>query len=330
MDNAKIEGIKINCFVSDSAGKYAAASKLSWQRFISKNTNEIKTLSPDIISIIQNSHLWNWLYDLQDLLFPLYCVLNKLQKDVARLYEVAHCFGWLVKVFKNHDNEDFSDHMEQLLLLLSLGLHPNYQLSKFSSKIPKRILCEFLLYQREVFPFNKETYSQFDKNIIDFWESARGLTPELSRLALQLFGICEDISQELEEPFTSNNKIGSQTSNNLPIEPDNPQIKPDDLLTEPSEMTESKLTKAVEITGEGMINDSETSDDKEHWSNVVEDWIETLDLENRLENGEIVSDEPPEFEFCRRMIYLADDPLAKWNLSELFDNSLDAPIFFVF
>ncbi|PKK61183.1 hypothetical protein RhiirC2_792196 [Rhizophagus irregularis] len=28
------------------------------------------------------------------------------------------------------------------------------------------------------------------KNIIDFWESAKGLAPELLRLALQLFGIC--------------------------------------------------------------------------------------------------------------------------------------------
>ena len=138
-----------------------------------------------------------------------------------------------------------------------------------------------------------------------------------------------DISQELEEPSSiSDNEISSPTSNNSPIEPDNPQIEPDNLPTEPSEMTE--LIEAAEITGEGMIDDSETSDDEEHWSNVVEDWIETLDLENRLENGEIVSDEPPEFEFCGRMIHPADDPLAKWNLSELFDDSLDAPISFVF
>jgi len=56
--------------------------------------------------------------------------------------------------------------------------------------MPTRILRQYLSYQREVFPFNPETYNQFDDNIIDFWESAQGLAPELSRLALHLFGIC--------------------------------------------------------------------------------------------------------------------------------------------
>ena len=56
--------------------------------------------------------------------------------------------------------------------------------------MPTRILRQYLSYQREVFPFNPETYNQFDDNIIDFWESAQGLAPELSRLELHLFGIC--------------------------------------------------------------------------------------------------------------------------------------------
>ena len=78
---------------------------------MSGNSNETRVLLPDIISIIQNSNFWNQLYDLQDLLFPLCCALNKLQKDVARLYEIVHCFGWIIKVFSNHKDEYFADHM---------------------------------------------------------------------------------------------------------------------------------------------------------------------------------------------------------------------------
>jgi hypothetical protein len=157
-------------------------------------------------------------------LLPLCGALNKLQKNVARLYEIAHCFGWIIKIFSSHENEEFGNRMvirlesrweqwEQPLLLLSLILHPKYRTSKFKSstkkvsyayfgqwltyyyqvwfnETPKRILREYLSYQREIFPFNPDTYNQFEENIIDFWESTKGLAPELSQLALHLFGIC--------------------------------------------------------------------------------------------------------------------------------------------
>ena len=157
-------------------------------------------------------------------MLPLCGALNKLQKDVARLYEIVLCFGWIIKIFSSHENEEFGNCMvarlesrwekwEQPLLLLSIILHPKYRISKFKSsaqkvsyayfgqwliyyyqawfnEMPKSILREYLSYQRENFPFNSETYIQFNENIIDFWESAKGLAPELTRLALQLFGIC--------------------------------------------------------------------------------------------------------------------------------------------
>jgi hypothetical protein len=56
--------------------------------------------------------------------------------------------------------------------------------------MPKKILREYLSYQKEIFPFNPDTYNQFEENIMDFWEFTKGLAPELSRLALYLFGIC--------------------------------------------------------------------------------------------------------------------------------------------
>ena len=52
----------------------------SRQRFSLENTNVTKTLSAEVISIIQDPNFWVKLYELQDLLFPLCVILNKLQK----------------------------------------------------------------------------------------------------------------------------------------------------------------------------------------------------------------------------------------------------------
>src|SRR5690242_9433761 len=82
----------------------------SRQRFV-ENTNTTKMLSPDIISIIQDSNFWVQLYKLQNLLFSLCGILNKLQKNAARLFEIMHCFGWLIKTFADCKDEDFSEHM---------------------------------------------------------------------------------------------------------------------------------------------------------------------------------------------------------------------------
>src|SRR6185437_2476257 len=177
-------------------------------------------------------------------------ILNRLQKNVARLFEIVHCFGWLVKVFANCKDENFSDHMvarlekrwaqwEQPLLLLSFVLHPKYRLSKFSANVsglsyshfgqwlnyyyyawfhetPTRILRDFLLYQRKVFPFDYETYDQFNENIVDFWDSAKGLAPELSRLALQLFGICIN-SASVERLWSTMGFLHTKCRNRLPV-----------------------------------------------------------------------------------------------------------------
>ncbi|KAF0462459.1 hypothetical protein F8M41_000290 [Gigaspora margarita] len=65
----------------------------SRQRFVFEDNNISKMLPYDIILILQDPNFWNQLYELQDLLFLLYGVLIKLQKDVARLYEIIYCFG---------------------------------------------------------------------------------------------------------------------------------------------------------------------------------------------------------------------------------------------
>ena len=80
---------------------------------------------------------------------------------------------------------------------------------------------------------------------------------------------------------------------------------------------------------EGDLNIDNTNEilSVDHWSQIVEDWIKMLDTENHLDNGDNISEEPIEFELGGRNIHPADDPTAKWDLLNLFDNSLEAPIF---
>jgi hypothetical protein len=223
-------------------------SGISRQRCNTNNEN--KCLPSDIIKIVNNTEFWVRLYDLQNLLFPLCGTLNRLQKDVVRLYEIAHCFGWIIKIFASHENEEFGNNMvtrlesrweqwEQPLILLSIILHPKYRDSKFKSttkklsyshfaqwlnyyyqawfnEMPQKILREYLSYQRMSFPFNPDTYNQFEGNIIDFWDSAKGLAPELSRFALQLFGICVNAAS-VERLWSNMGFLHSKRQNRLHV-----------------------------------------------------------------------------------------------------------------
>ena len=87
-------------------------SGLSRQRSLPENN---KVLPPDIIAIVNNFNFWSQLYELQNLLLPLCGILNKLQKDIARLHEIVHCFGWIIKIFMNHEDESFSNQMIERL-----------------------------------------------------------------------------------------------------------------------------------------------------------------------------------------------------------------------
>lgn len=65
----------------------------------------------------------------------------------------------------------------------------------------------------------------------------------------------------------------------------------------------------------------------DHWLRIVENWVKMLDIENHLDNGENINEEPVEFELGGRDIHPADDPLAKWDLLNLFNNLLEAPVY---
>ncbi|GBC42206.2 zinc finger BED domain-containing protein 1-like [Rhizophagus irregularis DAOM 181602=DAOM 197198] len=184
MNNAELKQIKINCYVSDSAGEYAVARRQLRIEYPNKVFLPFRvTLITKCSSERIGTPIWTQLFELQNLLLPICGALNKLQRDVSRLYEITHYFGWIIKMFSSHKDKKF------------VVLHPKYRISKFNSsnkkisythfeqwliyyyqawfnEMPTRIFRDYLSYQRELFPFNPEIYNQFEENIIDFWESA--------------------------------------------------------------------------------------------------------------------------------------------------------------
>jgi hAT family C-terminal dimerisation region len=202
-------------------------AKFSPQRAKSKHTTTSardKFLPADIVQIINDPLFWSTLFELQNLLLPLCGFLNKLQKDVARLHEVLHIFAFTMKLFRELSDLEFSTKMierlekrwaqwEQPLLLLSFILHPHYGIETFHSTAkrvtytdfgqwinyyyevwfndrPKSILLEFVKFKKGKYPFDPPTVQQFGQDIMSFWESCSGYTPELSRLALHLYSVC--------------------------------------------------------------------------------------------------------------------------------------------
>ena len=76
-----------------------------------------------------------------------YCkLLNILQRDKARLFQVIHSLAYLVQFWNNHENTQLASKIlfrlekrwndwEQLLLLLSCLLHPEYRMKKFKDNL---------------------------------------------------------------------------------------------------------------------------------------------------------------------------------------------------
>ncbi|CAG8616534.1 6342_t:CDS:2, partial [Ambispora leptoticha] len=64
------------------------------------------------------------------------------------------------------------------------------------------------------------------------------------------------------------------------------------------------------------VDDNENEDENEilntnQWDHIIQNWINMLDDENHLTNGERIQEEPLYFELVGLSIHPADDPLAK-------------------
>ena len=178
-------------------------------------------LPDDIVDRINDPVFWSKLFSLQNLLYPLCCFLNQLQKDAARLYEVVHCFAYTLHIFSMHHNLDFSEKMvsriekrwkgwEQPILLLSIILHKlskfrptinnlswthvgqwlKYYYHAFCGKPATSILAELIDYRRGNDPYDYDSFLQFKGNVLNFWESTIGVGPELANVAICIHAVC--------------------------------------------------------------------------------------------------------------------------------------------
>jgi hypothetical protein len=111
-----------------------------------------------------------------------------------------------------------------------------------------------------------------------------------------------------------------------PIQPNNDEEERDSFLIDISDDEDEEIDTSIFNENDDNNNASEIFN-VDNWLQVVENWIKMLDIENHLDNGEDINEEPLEFELGGRIIHPADDPLAKWNLLDLFNDSLDAPIY---
>ncbi|GES79017.1 hypothetical protein GLOIN_2v1469334 [Rhizophagus clarus] len=71
--------------------------------------------------------------------------------------------------------------------------------------------------------------------------------------------------------------------------------------------------------------------EEQKWSQLIEEWIKLGSLENRFENSEneafLSSEWNSDFNLAGQNVHPADDETAKWNLSTLFEPSLESPSF---
>jgi hypothetical protein len=173
-----------------------------------------------------NNSFWELLTKLENILIPYCRILNILQTDKARLFEVLHGFGFLYQFWQKYPENNIANEVliklqkrweqwEQPLLILSWLLHPAYKTKYFEesskSKIsylhlgkwliyyykvwtgnePKSILMEFDEFsQGSKYPFDNASVAQFGNDIHKYWCWVRSAYPEIGTVGARLFGIC--------------------------------------------------------------------------------------------------------------------------------------------
>jgi hypothetical protein len=92
-----------------------------------------------------------------------------------------------------------------------------------------------------------------------------------------------------------------------------------------------ELDSDVDDTSENIKNDNTPIINSEQWTKMIDNWIEMVNMEeNQLDSENFIgeSDERPyDFEVGGHDTHPADNMQAKWKLLDLFDESLEAPVY---
>ncbi|PKB98595.1 hypothetical protein RhiirA5_431121 [Rhizophagus irregularis] len=173
-------------------------------------------------------------------------------------------------------------------------------------------------------------------------ESAKGLAPELSRLALQLFGIC--VNATSVKCLWSNMgffafKMPKLATFLAMAQLQKYESEDDDENNDDSKFTfnafndsDTEELEETSIIDNCNVNDTFEEYDNnnilnpEQWIKIIKSWIEMVNTENDSNNLDSREVEPYDFEVGRHDTHPADNPLVKWKLLELF---LEAPIYMV-
>ncbi|RHZ76235.1 hypothetical protein Glove_199g18 [Diversispora epigaea] len=116
-----------------------------------------------LCEILLNNDWWEAIECLQNILLPYCGILNKLQCDKARPFEILHALGYLVHFWKQYSDQDL-DHYDYC--------------------------WNFEDFHQKVEPFNDETFEQFGDDIFKFWRYVEDNFKELAAVALKIFSIC--------------------------------------------------------------------------------------------------------------------------------------------
>ncbi|GES87763.1 ribonuclease H-like domain-containing protein [Rhizophagus clarus] len=146
-------------------------------------------LNSELCQILLDNDWWEKIELLQDILLPYCGVLNKLQCDKARLYEVLHALGYFCQFWKQFPDSDLGNQMIDRLEK-HWRRYLTYYYKAWFKKCPLRLLLEFEDFRQKVEPFNNKTFEQFGEDAFKFWGYVEGDYKELAAVALKIFGMC--------------------------------------------------------------------------------------------------------------------------------------------
>ncbi|CAJ0840770.1 21490_t:CDS:2, partial [Entrophospora sp. SA101] len=317
-----------NCFKSLIATKNALRS-LAIKFDPSSSTNTLK-ISHEMYCIIMNESFWDELLKLDQILIPYCNILNKLQSDKARLYEVLHCYAYLYQFWKSYSDELLASRIlsrlenrwslwEQPLLILSWLLHP------------------------------------FENNIHKYWCWVQDAYPEIGIVAAPIFGICINAASverlwssmgffhsknrnrleftrvlemaKLKAGITYNQLLQQELSlsnKEINLEEQN-SIEREMILEAESSNVNTNLNEESYL---GEQNDEQDNNSLEaQFNNNLGEWIEILQEEENESLNELINIEDDEF--YNLDVQSIDHPATssdgKWKLEVILKNDIHCP-----
>ncbi|CAB4386898.1 unnamed protein product [Rhizophagus irregularis] len=182
------------------------------------------TIPHEIYNIIMNGGFWESLAKLEQLLIPYCAILNILQTDKARLFEVLHGFAYLYQFWQKYPNSNMANgiliklerrwELSQISYL-HMGKWLTYYYKAWTGKEPVSILKEFDEFSQGIkYPFDDASVAQFDNEIHKYWCWVRNAYPEIGTVAAHIFGICVNAAS-VERLWSSMGFFHTKTRNRL-------------------------------------------------------------------------------------------------------------------